>query len=73
MQRKLLLKKPLWEFSFDSDPKLSAQSRFKMLTRLAADKHPVISYHFPWPGLGHVARAGEGFEWYAEPMNLTML
>ncbi|WP_043364393.1 MBL fold metallo-hydrolase [Belnapia sp. F-4-1] len=69
----LLLKKPLWEFSFDSDPKLSAQSRLRMLTRLAADKHAVISYHFPWPGLGHVAKAGEGFEWYAEPMNLTSL
>lgn len=69
----LLLKKPLWEFAFDTDPKLSAQSRFRMLTRLAADKHPVISYHFPWPGLGHVQKAGEGFEWYPEPMNLTAL
>ena len=44
-----------------------------MLTRLAADKHPVISYHFPWPGLGHVAKAGEGFDWYAEPINVTTL
>ena len=69
----LLLRKPLWEFSFDTDPKLSAQSRLKMLTRLAADKHPVLSYHFPWPGLGHVAKEGEGFGWYPEGMNVTTL
>ena len=69
----LLLKKPLWEFAYDTDPKLSAQSRFKMLTRLASDKHQIVSYHFPWPGLGHVGKAGEGFDWYPEPINLTTL
>jgi len=69
----LLLRRPLWEFAYDTDPKQSAQSRLRMLTRLAADKHPVISYHFPWPGLGHVAREGEGFGWYAAPMNVTAL
>lgn len=69
----LLLKKPNWEFAFDTDPKLSAQSRSRMLDRLATDKHAILSYHFPWPGLGHVARNGEGYDWMAEPMNLTSL
>ncbi|MFH5926457.1 MBL fold metallo-hydrolase [Roseomonas xinghualingensis] len=67
----LLLQRPLWEFSFDTDPKQSAQSRSRMLDRLATDKHEVLSYHFPWPGLGHVVRAGQGYNWIAEPMNLT--
>src|SRR6201991_774274 len=45
----LLLEKPLMEFSYDTDPKQAAQSRVKMLTMLAANKIPVMSYHFPWP------------------------
>jgi glyoxylase-like metal-dependent hydrolase (beta-lactamase superfamily II) len=69
----LLLRKPLWEFAYDTDPKLSAQSRSRMLDRLAKDKHMILSYHFPWPGLGHVAREGDGFGWYAAPMNLSGL
>ncbi|MCG7362494.1 MBL fold metallo-hydrolase [Roseomonas sp. ACRSG] len=67
----LLLQRPLWEFSFDTDPKQSAQTRSRMLDRLATDKHLVLSYHFPWPGLGHVVRDGNAYEWAAEPMNLT--
>jgi glyoxylase-like metal-dependent hydrolase (beta-lactamase superfamily II) len=69
----LLLRKPLWEFSFDTDPKQSAQTRARMLDRLATDKHTVLSYHFPWPGLGHVAKEGEGFGWYPAAMNLSAL
>ena len=68
----LLLEKPLTGFAYDTDPKQSAQSRVKMLTMLAANKTAVMSYHFPWPGLGHVARAGEGFHYYPEPMQMVL-
>jgi glyoxylase-like metal-dependent hydrolase (beta-lactamase superfamily II) len=67
----LLLQRPMWEFSFDTDPKQSAQTRSRMLDRLATDRNLVLSYHFPWPGLGHVVRAGDGYNWLAEPMDLT--
>ncbi|MFZ6764036.1 MBL fold metallo-hydrolase [Pseudoroseomonas sp. WGS1072] len=69
----LLLRRPLWEFSFDTDPKLSAQSRSRMLDRLAKDRHEVLSYHFPWPGLGHVVRENEGYAWIQAPINVTTL
>ena len=69
----LLLQRPMWEFSFDTDPKLSAQTRSRMLDRLATDRHAVLSYHFPWPGLGHVRREGEGFAWVPTPTNVTTL
>jgi glyoxylase-like metal-dependent hydrolase (beta-lactamase superfamily II) len=69
----LLLRKPLWEFAFDTDPKQSAQSRSRMLDRFATDRTAMLSYHFPWPGLGHVAREGDGYEWHPAPMNLTAL
>ena len=32
-----------------------------MLEMLAANKTAVMSYHFAWPGFGHVAKAGEVF------------
>jgi glyoxylase-like metal-dependent hydrolase (beta-lactamase superfamily II) len=68
----LLLERPLMEFSYDTDPKQSAQTRVKMLTMLAANKIPVMSYHFAWPGYGHVAKNGEGFRYYPEPMNMLL-
>ncbi len=45
----LLLEKPLMEFSYDTDPKQAAQTRVKMLDMLAANKIPVMSYHFATP------------------------
>jgi glyoxylase-like metal-dependent hydrolase (beta-lactamase superfamily II) len=68
----LLLEKPLMEFSYDTDPKQSAQTRVKMLTMLAANKIAVMSYHFPWPGYGHVVKNGDGFRYLAEPMVMTL-
>ena len=68
----LLLEKPRMEFSYDSDPKQAASSRVKMLEMLAAQKIPVMSYHFAWPGYGHVAKAGDGFHYYPEPMKMEL-
>ncbi len=68
----LLLEKPLMEFSYDTDPKQAAQSRVKMLSMLAANKTAVMSYHFAWPGYGHVAKAGDGFHYYPEPMTMLL-
>jgi hypothetical protein len=33
----------------------------KMLDMLAANKTAVMSYHFAWPGFGHVVKNGDGF------------
>jgi glyoxylase-like metal-dependent hydrolase (beta-lactamase superfamily II) len=69
----LLLRQPTMEFSYDTDPKASAQTRSRMLDRLSQEKAQVISFHFPWPGVGHVRREGEGFAWVPTPMNVTTL
>ncbi|MGY8705174.1 MBL fold metallo-hydrolase [Bradyrhizobium sp. 18BD] len=68
----LLLERPRMEFSYDTDPTQAAESRVKLLTMLAANKIPVMSYHFAWPGYGHVAKAGDGFHYYPEPMQMTL-
>ncbi|KWV45819.1 hypothetical protein AS156_22550 [Bradyrhizobium macuxiense] len=68
----LLLEKPLLEFSYDTDPKQAAQSRVRLLEMLAANKTPVMSYHFACPGYGHVAKAGDGFRYYPEPTQMLL-
>jgi glyoxylase-like metal-dependent hydrolase (beta-lactamase superfamily II) len=68
----LLLEKPRMQFSYDTDPKQAAESRVKMLDMLAANKIPVMSYHYPWPGYGHVVKTGEGFHYIAEPMQMII-
>jgi glyoxylase-like metal-dependent hydrolase (beta-lactamase superfamily II) len=68
----LLLEKPRMEFSYDTDPKQAVASRVKMLDMLAANKIAVLPYHYPWPGLGHVAKTGEGFHYYPEPMTMVL-
>jgi glyoxylase-like metal-dependent hydrolase (beta-lactamase superfamily II) len=68
----LLLEKPRMEFSYDSDPKMAAATRVKMLDMLAANKTAVMSYHFAWPGYGHVAKSGDGFRYIAEPMVMNL-
>jgi len=69
----LLLRHPLWEFAYDTDPKLSAQTRSRLLDRFATDRPTILSYHFPWPGIGHVAKEGEGYGWFPAPMDMTSL
>ncbi|MBR0683114.1 MBL fold metallo-hydrolase [Roseomonas eburnea] len=69
----LLLRHPLWEFAYDTDPKLSAQTRSRLLERFATDRPTILSYHFPWPGIGNLAKEGEGYAWMPTPMDVTSL
>ena len=68
----LLMEKPRMEFSYDTDPKQAAASRVKLLEMLAANKIPVMSYHYPWPGYGHVVKTGEGFHYIPEAMTMVL-
>jgi glyoxylase-like metal-dependent hydrolase (beta-lactamase superfamily II) len=68
----LLMEKPRMEFSYDTDPKQAANSRVKMLDMLATNRIPVMSYHYPWPGYGHVVKAGEGFHYLPAPMEMIL-
>jgi glyoxylase-like metal-dependent hydrolase (beta-lactamase superfamily II) len=68
----LLMEKPLTEFAYDTDPKQSAQTRVKMLNMLAANRTPILAYHFAWPGIGHVAKQGDGFRYYPGAMEMVL-
>ncbi|MBS0420277.1 MAG: MBL fold metallo-hydrolase [Proteobacteria bacterium] len=59
------LAKPDWTMGFDKDPAIAKQTRQTTLQRLAHDQELVFSPHFPYPGLGHIVTAGNGFAWKA--------
>jgi glyoxylase-like metal-dependent hydrolase (beta-lactamase superfamily II) len=68
----LLLEKPQMQFAFDTDPQQAVATRVRMLSTLAANKTAIMAYHFPWPGYGHVVKAGEGFRYVAAPMKMIL-
>jgi hypothetical protein len=49
---------------YDTDAKQSAKTRVKMLTMLAENRTRMLAYHFAWPGIGHVAKHGDGFRYF---------
>jgi glyoxylase-like metal-dependent hydrolase (beta-lactamase superfamily II) len=66
----LLTENPRLEFAYDNDPKQAVQSRLRLLAMLAQNKTPVMSYHFAWPGLGNLAKAGDGYRYYPAAMQM---
>jgi glyoxylase-like metal-dependent hydrolase (beta-lactamase superfamily II) len=52
---------PEWGFVFDHDLGLASETRRALLARAADEGLQVMGYHFPFPGVGYVVRAGDGF------------
>jgi hypothetical protein len=68
----LLVEKPRIEFAYDTDPRQSADTRVRVLEMLATQRIPLIAYHFPWPGIGHVAKQGDGFRYFPSPLQMVL-
>jgi hypothetical protein len=47
-------------------------SRRKVLDLAATDKAMMLVYHISFPGLGHVARAGDAYRWVPATWNLRL-
>ena len=54
---------PDWEVKFDADKPAAAATRRSLFGMLAADRLPFIGYHMPFPALGFVETAGDGFRY----------
>jgi len=63
----LLLERPRISFAYDLDPTKAADSRVKVLDMVSTDRTAIFGYHFPWPGIGHVAREHGGFRYFPKP------
>ncbi len=60
-----------WAFAGDNDPALSLASLDRHVGRLADERSLLVSYHYPWPGLGHVVRWGDRFRYVPADMDMT--
>ncbi len=53
---------PEWYGSRDDIPELTVSTRQRLLDMAATDRIAVLGYHFPFPGVGHVKRNGDAYE-----------
>lgn len=60
------LAKPDWTIAWDSDKQEGVRTRRQELRRLAATHELMFAPHFPFPGVGRIEQAGEGFRFKPE-------
>ena len=56
----------------DTDPKQGAESRVGVFEMLSPSRIPSITYHFVWPGIGHIAKQGSGYRYFPTPMQMAL-
>lgn len=54
---------PDWEVRFDADKAAAAATRRAVFGEIAADRVPFVGYHMPFPSVGYVEAAGDGFRY----------
>jgi glyoxylase-like metal-dependent hydrolase (beta-lactamase superfamily II) len=52
-----------WGFAADSNSAMGTETRTRMLERCATENLLTMFYHLPFPGIGHVQKAGEAYTW----------
>jgi glyoxylase-like metal-dependent hydrolase (beta-lactamase superfamily II) len=57
----LFLRHPDWHALFDNDGDVAQATRHKIYDMAAAEKMTVVGYHFPYPCVGHVEKAGNEY------------
>ncbi len=63
---------PDWEVKFDMDKSAAAATRRSLLDMLAAERMPFIGYHMPFPALGYVEKAEDGYAYVPESYQLRL-
>jgi glyoxylase-like metal-dependent hydrolase (beta-lactamase superfamily II) len=61
-----------WQAFFDQDAAKAVETRRKAYQMIESEKMPVQGYHFPFPGVAHLERAGEGYRLNPLPWNPTI-
>lgn len=64
------LEHPEWHMAFDMLPDEAVESRRRLLGQAADEGSLVMGYHFPFPGVGYIVRAGEDGEGFRFLANL---
>ncbi len=59
----LHLEEPDWYPVFDLIPEKALASKRQLIEKAVSEKALVHASHFPWPGLGHIIRKGDAWQW----------
>ena len=65
----IMIERPEWYSAVEADPKKTIASRRRLLERAVESELEVMSFHFPFPGLGRVVRNQNGFTWKPRASN----
>ncbi len=68
----LQMENPRAEFTRDTDPQQGVSSRLRVFDMAASQKIPILAYHFPWPGIGHVARRDDAYRYVPVEMQTVL-
>ncbi len=55
------VERPDWVGGFDQVPEQAVATRRRLLDMAATEELAVLGYHFPFPGVGHIMRQGDGY------------
>jgi glyoxylase-like metal-dependent hydrolase (beta-lactamase superfamily II) len=53
----------VWRPGPDRDPAAALAARRSLFDRAAADRIPVLGFHYPFPGIGRLLKTGAGYSW----------
>jgi glyoxylase-like metal-dependent hydrolase (beta-lactamase superfamily II) len=68
----LFARNPGWHAFFDQDPNMAETSRRKVYDMLVADKMMVQGFHYPFPAVAYVEKAGSGYREIPVMWNATL-
>jgi glyoxylase-like metal-dependent hydrolase (beta-lactamase superfamily II) len=68
----LFARHPEWSANFDQDGPLAVATRKKVYDMLVAEKFLVQGFHYPFPGLAHIEKAGDGYRVVPVAWNPTL-
>jgi glyoxylase-like metal-dependent hydrolase (beta-lactamase superfamily II) len=54
---------PAWHAVVDVSPEQVEKTRRRLFNRVMEERALVLAFHFPFPGLGHIVRKGDLFQW----------
>jgi glyoxylase-like metal-dependent hydrolase (beta-lactamase superfamily II) len=65
----LFARNPGWHLSFDQDPNMAEATRRKTYDMLVAEKMKVQGFHYPFPAVAYIEKAGDGYREVYVPWN----
>ena len=68
----LFARNPGWHLMFDQDAAMAEQTRRKVYDMLAAERMMVQGFHYPFPALAYVEKAGAGYREIPVPWSPTI-